>query len=156
MNDMDLSRKTEDEVQEVIAENSDGKEQKSKKALRDLLVVILLFAAFPIVLRGGGAILGIVLAIMVVIAGVVMLPFSATLGLLFAGGLELFLGIRSFSQNGADSLSTVGLGALLLGLGVAALFLSIKFYKKSIPWIIKKIKGGSDRVKAFADKNGKI
>ena len=90
MNSMDLSKKTEDDVQEVITENIDGKEQKSKKALRDLLVVILLFAAFPIVLRGGGAILGIVLAIMVVIAGVIMLPFSATLGLLFAGGLELF------------------------------------------------------------------
>ena len=155
MNDMDLSRKTEDEVQEVIAENSDGKEQKSKKALRDLLVVILLFAAFPIVLRGGGALLGIVIAIMVVIAGVIMLPFSATLGLLFAGGLELFLGIRSFSQSGADSISKIGLGVLLLGLGVAALFLSVKFYKKSIPWTIKKIKDGSDRIKDFANKKGK-
>ena len=112
--------------------------------------------ALSFVLRGGGALLGIVLAIMVAIAGVVMLPFSATLGLLFAGGLELFLGIRSFSQNGADSISTIGLGALLLGLGVAALFFSIKLYKKSIPWIIKKIKSGSDRIKAFADKNGKI
>ena len=131
MNDMDLSRKTENDVQEVSTENIDGKEQKSKKAIRDLLVVVLLFAAFPIVLRGGGALLGIVLAIMVAIAGVVMLPFSATLGLLFAGGLELFLGIRSFSHNGADSISTIGLGVLLLGLGVAALFLSVKFYKKN-------------------------
>ena len=156
MNSMDLSKKTEDDVQEVITENIDGKEQKSKKALRDLLGVILLFAAFPIVLRGGGAILGIVLAIMVVIAGVIMLPFSATLGLLFAGGLELFLGIRSLTQNGADSIFTIGLGVLLLGLGVAALFISIKLYKKIIPWIIKKIKGGSDRIKVFSDKNKKI
>ena len=156
MNSMDLSKKTEDDVQEVITENIDGKEQKSKKALRDLLVVILLFAAFPIVLRGGGALLGIVLAIMVAIAGVVMLPFSATLGLLFAGGLELFLGIRSLTQNGADSISTIGLGVLLLGLGVATLFISIKLYKKIIPWIIKKIKGGSDRIKVFSDKNKKI
>ena len=30
MNDMDLSRKTEDDVQEVSTENIDGKEQKSK------------------------------------------------------------------------------------------------------------------------------
>ena len=155
MNDMDLSRKPEDDVQEVNTENIDGKEQKSKKAIRDLLVVALLFAAFPIVLRGGGALLGIVLAIMVAAAGVVMLPFSATLGLLFAGGLELFLGIRSLTQNGADSISTIGLGVLLLGLGVATLFISIKLYKKIIPWIIKKIKGGSDRIKVFSDKNKK-
>lgn len=146
MNDMDVTKKTADDVQEVTTEsNEDNGKKKSNKALRDLLVIIAIFAAFPIVLRGGGAIFGVVIAVMIVIAGVVMLPFSATLGFLFAGGLELFIGIRSLAQSGADGLSKVGLGVLLLGLGVATLFLSIKFYKKCIPWIIKKIKGGSDK-----------
>ena len=36
---------------------------KNKKALRDLLVIILILIAFPIVLRGGGKLFGLVLGI---------------------------------------------------------------------------------------------
>ena len=47
--------KTMEETTEMTPETSEGKETpKNKKAIRDLIVVILIFAAFPIVLRGGG------------------------------------------------------------------------------------------------------
>ncbi len=155
MNEMDLSKNTVEETPEVKPEKVE-ETPKNKKAIRDLLVIVLILAAFPIVLRGGGAVLGVVLAFMIAVAAIVMLPFCATLGFLFAGGLEVFIGIRSLSESGSNGVNVIGLGILLLGLGVLMLFLSIKFYKKSIPWLIRKIKGFSDKTKKFAEENEKI
>ncbi|MBR0306958.1 MAG: hypothetical protein IIX07_09125, partial [Lachnospiraceae bacterium] len=61
MNEMDLSKNTTEETTEGNIEKVE-EQPKNKKALRDLLVIVLILAAFPIVLRGGGAVLGVVLA----------------------------------------------------------------------------------------------
>ena len=71
----------------------------NKKAIRDLIVVILILAAFPIVLRGGGKLFGIVAVAMIAIATAAMLPFCITLGFLFAGGMQVFAGISSIPSS---------------------------------------------------------
>lgn len=110
----------------------------NKKAIRDLLVIILILAAFPIVLKGGGKIFGLVLAAMILVASVVMLPFCLTLGLLFAGGIKVFLGI-------SQGILSVVSGLANLVIGVLAGILSFKFYKKAIPWVIRKMSKGSGK-----------
>ena len=155
MNEKDLSKNTMEEIPEGNIEKVE-EQPKNKKALRDLLVIVLILAAFPIVFRGGGAVPGVVLAIMVAAATIVMLPFCVTLGLLFAGGLEVFAGVRSLSESGGNGATLIGFGILLLGLAVLTLFLSFKFYKKCIPWLIRKIKGFSDKTKKFAEESEKI
>ena len=50
MNEMDLSKNTMEEIPEGNIEKVE-EQPKNKKALRDLLVIVLILAAFPIVLR---------------------------------------------------------------------------------------------------------
>ena len=118
----------------------------NKKAIRDLIVIILILAAFPIVLRGGGKIFGIVVTAMIVVATVVMLPFCLTLGLLFGGGVKVFLGIT-------NDIFSVVIGLGLLVLGVLAGILTFKFYKKVIPWVIRKLKIGSSKNQETIEEN---
>lgn len=117
----------------------------NKKAIRDLLVVILILAAFPIVLRGGGKLFGIVAVAMIAIATAAMLPFCITLGFLFAGGMQVFTGISSMSKGLPDGMFTLGFGLFLFGAGLLVLVLSIMLYYKSIPWVIKKYKAHTEK-----------
>ena len=136
--------KTMEETAEMIPENSDNKETpKNKKAIRDLIVVILIFAAFPIVLRGGGGLLGIVIAALIVVAAVVMLPVCVTLGLGFAGVMQIVSGFSAMRTGASGGSTTMILGFGMIAVGVVTAVLSIKLYKKLIPWVIRKLKIGS-------------
>lgn len=117
----------------------------NKKAIRDLLVVIAILVAFPIVLRGGGKLFGIVAVAMIAIATAAMLPFCITLGFLFAGGMQVFAGISSMSKGLPDGMFTLGFGLFLFGAGLLVLVLSIMLYYKSIPWVIKKYKAHTEK-----------
>ncbi len=125
----------------------------NKKAIRDLIIVILLLVAFPVVLRGGGKIFGIVVAAMIVAATLVMLPFCVTLGLLFAGGIQVVSGFSAMSKGLPNGMSTLGFGVLLFAGGILTLILSVIFYKKSIPWVIRKLKVGSDKKQEIKEEN---
>ena len=139
MEQMDSLENKLEEAQEVSQENSNGKETpKNKKAIRDLIIVVLIFAAFPIVLRGGGGLLGIVIAVLIAAAAIVMLPVCLTLGLGFAGVLQIVSGFSSM-RTGLDNGSTTMLfGVGLLAAGVVIAVFSVKLYKKLIPWVIRK------------------
>lgn len=117
----------------------------NKKAIRDLLVVILILAAFPIVLRGGGKLFGIIAVAMIAVATVVMLPFCLTLGFLFAGGMQVFTGISSMGKGLPDGMFTLGFGLFLFGCGLLIFVFSFLLYYKSIPWVIKKYKAHVDK-----------
>jgi len=117
----------------------------NKKAIRDLLVVIAILVAFPIVLRGGGKLFGIVAVAMIAVATVAMLPFCITLGFLFAGGMEIFAGISSMSKGLPDGMFTLGFGLFLFGLGLLILVFSFLLYYKSVPWVVKKYKAHVDK-----------
>ena len=130
---------TKEMTQEVAQESANGKETpKNKKAIRDLIIVVLIFAAFPIVLRGGGGLLGIVIAAMIVVAAIVMLPVCLTLGLGFAGVLQIVSGVSTMGAGGADGAMTLLFGAGLLAAAVVTAVFSVKLYKKLIPWIVHK------------------
>ena len=139
MKQTDMLEKNMDEATEPVLENSGEKETpKNKKAIRDLIIVVLIFAAFPIVLRGGGGLLGIVIAAMIVAAAIVMLPGCITLGLGFAGVLQIVSGVSAMKAGGADGTMTLLFGAGLLAVGLVTAVLSIKLYKKLIPWAVRK------------------
>ena len=143
MKQMDSLENKMEEAQEMSQENSQessgGKETpKNKKAIRDLIIVVLIFAAFPIVLRGGGGLLGIVIAAMIIVAAIVMLPVCLSLGLGFAGVLQIISGFSSLGTGPAGGTTTLIFGIGLLGAGVAAAVLSVKLYKILIPWVVRK------------------
>lgn len=117
----------------------------NKKAIRDLIVVILILAAFPLVLKGGGKLFGIVAVAMIAVAAAAMLPFCITLGFLFAGGIQVVVGTSSMSKGLPDGMFTLGFGLFLFGSGLLILILSFLFYYKSIPWVIKKYKVYADK-----------
>jgi len=117
----------------------------NKKAIRDLIVIVLLLVAFPIVLRGGGKIIGIVAVAAIAVATVAMLPFCLTMGLLFAGGLQVVSGFSAMNKGIPGGASTLGLGVVLFVGGILVLILSVMFYKKSIPWVIRKIQSRANR-----------
>lgn len=126
---------------------------KNKKALRDLLVIILILIAFPFVLRGGGKLFGLVLVAMIAVATVAMLPFCITLGLLFAGGLQVVSGFSAVNKGIPGGVSTLGVGVLLFVAGVLALIFSIMLYKKAVPWVIRKIRSSSGKKNEMLEEN---
>ena len=117
----------------------------NKKVIRDLMIIGLLLVGFPLLLRGGGPVLGVVLVAMIAVATVAMLPFCLTLGLLFAGGIQVFNGFSDMRNGIGNGMSTLGFGVLFFTGGILVLFLSIWFYKKSIPWVVRKLKTGANK-----------
>lgn len=67
-----------------------------------------------------------------------MLPACMTLGLLFSGGLEIVIGAVSLSRVQADGMNVLVMGLFLFGLGVLGILLSLKFYTRVMPWMLRK------------------
>ena len=121
--------------------------QDTKGNLKRLIGVIIFFAAFPFLLKIGGPILGVILIPPICVAIVVMLPACMTLGLLFSGGLQIIIGAVSLTRVPVDGIKVLVMGLFLFGLGLLAILLSLKFYTKAMPWMIRKVKNGIDKMK---------
>lgn len=126
----------EKEELEKPLENNES--QDTKGNIKRLIGIIIFFAAFPFLLKNGGPILGIILIPPICVAILVMLPACMTLGLLFSGGLKIVIGAVSLSRVQADGMNVLVMGLFLFGLGVLGILLSLKFYTRVMPWMLRK------------------
>lgn len=133
-----------------------GTEEASQKGARaeerpvwkTILLICLVLAASPILLGLGGAALGAVMGVGGGILGVLAGAFSLLIGimivlavltftLLLAGIVICVVGIVAMFSNVLNGLLCFGTGLVVLSIGLLCLWVSVWFYGKLIPWLIR-------------------
>ncbi len=130
---------------------SETQDAPKKKGINPILLLILVLFALPIIIPLGAAFLGILLAVLVVLAVVGIVIAAIPVCMLVAG--VAFVVFSFFVWNHpASALVTLGSGLGLLGVGVLATLLLIKLCTLFVPplfrgfiailrWPIDKIRG---------------
>jgi len=125
---------------------------------RTILLVVLLLIASPVLLGIGGGLLGLTLGlgggILGLAVGVVAILFVVivllavlTFTFLLAGVAVCIVGIIAmFSSGFLDGLLCLGGGLILLAFGLLGLVLSVWFYGKFLPWLIRVCVDGISRL----------
>ena len=119
---------------------------RSSKVVKTILWIVLILAASPILLGIGGGLLGLlfgalgILTAMLVTLGV--LTFAALLG----GVILVPFGVVQMFAHPLDGLMSSGTGLIFLGAGALCLALSILFYGRFVPFIIRGIVNSLSRL----------
>lgn len=135
------------EAQEEPKETEGKRGFKEKKSeppytsglLKAALWIILIIVAAPMLLGAGGVAMGIAVAVLCILVGVIALLGVLTLTFLLGGVALCVLGIISMTGWIPGGLLVLGAGVAGIGLGIIGLLLSILFYGRFLPWLIRLI-----------------
>lgn len=111
----------------------------TSRLLKTVLWIILIIAAAPMLMGAGGVVMGITAAILCILVGVIALLGVLTLALLLGGLALCVLGIISMAGWIPGGLLVLGAGVAVIGLGIISLLLSILFYGRFLPWLIRSL-----------------
>ncbi len=124
----------------------DGGETKrpvrTSRPLKIILWIVLIFVSAPIWLGAGGLLTGILAGGFGLLFGLIVLLGVLTVALLLAGAGLCVVGILAMVRWFASGLLVFGAGVVVVGLGILSLLLSILFYGKLIPWLVRSIVNG--------------
>lgn len=153
-----------EEQGETGREEKEAKEAQKKEVRAEerpvwktILLIFLILAASPILVGLGGAALGTIMGIGGGILGVIAGIFSLLIGimivlavltftLLLAGVAICVVGIVAMFSNMLNGLLCFGTGLMVLSMGLICLLISVWFYGKLIPWLIRTCVNGISRL----------
>lgn len=152
----DLPQEREDKEQwtsagQAVGEENGQKDQQKKpprtsKTLKVVLWIILIIVASPILLGAGGAAMGLAAGMLGLLVGAVALLAAVTLALFLGGFALCALGIISMITWIPGGLLVFGAGVVVMGIGILSLLVSILFYGKFMPWLVRCIIEGISRL----------
>ena len=109
-----------------------------------ILWAVLIIVAFPVFLGVGGGLLGLAAGVLGILTAVLVTLGATTFAVLLGGIVMLPYGVFHMFSHPLDGLMASGTGLILLGAG--ALALSVLFYGRFIPFIIRSIVNGLSRL----------
>ncbi len=115
---------------------------RTSRPLKIILWIVLIFVSAPIWLGAGGLLTGILAGGFALLLGIIVFLGVMTVALLLAGAGLCVVGILAMVRWFASGLLLFGAGVVVIGLGVLSLLLSILFYGKLIPWMVRSIVNG--------------
>lgn len=129
----------ESDKSETGKKDKEGEENKpwSNGILKTVLWIILLIVAAPMLLGAGGVVMGIAAGILGLLVGLIALLGVLTLTMLLGGVALCILGIVSMAGWIPGGLLVLGAGVAVIGLGILCLLLSISFYGRFLPWLVR-------------------
>lgn len=124
---------------------------------KTILLVLLLLIASPVLLGIGGGLLGITVGLggglLGLLAGVFAILFAAiillavlTFTLLLAGLAVCVVGAAAMFSSFLDGLLCLGGGLVILAFGLLMLLVSVWFYGKFLPWLVRVCVDGISRL----------
>lgn len=126
---------------------------RSSVVIKLILWAVLIIVAFPILAGIGGGMLGIGGGLLGLAVGALMLlPVLLavlgiiTLGILLGGIVMVPYGLIHMFAQPLNGLMTAGTGFIFLGAGALCLALSVLFYGRFLPFIIRSIVNGLSRI----------
>lgn len=131
------SRNKEDWKAAPSGEERKSEAPRTSRTLKIVLWIILIIAASPFLLGAGGVAVGVAAAAAALMIGAVAVLGVLTLALLLAGAALCVVGILAMLRWLPGGLVMFGAGVVVIGLGILSLLVSILFYGKFIPWVIR-------------------
>ena len=107
---------------------------------------ILIIVAFPVFLSVGGGLLGLAAGILGILAAILVTLGATTFAVLLGGIVMLPYGVFHMFSHPPDGLMASGTGLILLGAGALCLALSVLFYGRFVPFVIRSIVNGLSRL----------
>ena len=134
----------------TYTEGSNGTSQtpppRTSKVIKLILWAVLIIVAFPLFLGVGGGLLGLAAGILGILAAI-LVTLGATTFAVLLGGIVMFpYGVLHMFSHPLDGLMTSGTGLILLGAGALCLALSVLFYGRFVPFVIRSIVNGLSRL----------
>lgn len=108
----------------------------TNSVLKVALIIVLVIAAFPVLLGVGGGMFGLLVGLAALLLSLLLAAGALTLGAVIAGVALVVFGVVHMAVSLLNGVLCVGLGLAFLGVGWLLLALSIAFYGKFIPWVI--------------------
>lgn len=107
------------------------------KLLKILLFAVLVVVALPILLGIGGGILGAVVGVISLFFALLVVLAAVTIALILAGVGLCVAGVIAMFTNLLNGLFCFGTGLIVLAFGQICLVISVWFYGKLVPWLIR-------------------
>ena len=119
---------------------------RTSKVIKLILWAVLIIVAFPVFLGVGGGLLGRAAGVLGILTAVLVTLGATTFAVLLGGIVMLPYGVFHMFSHPLDGLMASGTGLILLGAGALCLALSVLFYGRFIPFIIRSIVNGLSRL----------
>ena len=119
---------------------------RTSKVIKLILWAVLIVVAFPVFLGVGGGLLGLAAGVLGILTAVLVTLGATTFAVLLGGIVMLPYGVFHMFSHPLDGLMASGTGLILLGAGALCLALSVLFYGRFIPFIIRSIVNGLSRL----------
>ena len=119
---------------------------RSSKVVKIILWIVLILAASPILLGIGGGLLGLLAGALGVLTAILVTLGILTFAALLSGIILVPFGVVQMFAHPMDGLMSSGTGLIFLGAGALCLALSILFYGRFVPFIIRGIVNSLSRL----------
>ena len=119
---------------------------RTSKVIKLILWAVLIVVAFPVFLGVGGGLLGLAAGVLGILTAVLVTLGATTFAVLLGGIVMLPYGVFHMSSHPLDGLMASGTGLILLGAGALCLALSVLFYGRFVPFVIRSIVNGLSRL----------
>ena len=119
---------------------------RTSRVIKLILWAVLIIVAFPVFLGVGGGLLGLAAGVLGILTAVLVTLGATTFAVLLGGIVMLPYGVFHMSSHPLDGLMASGTGLILLGAGALCLALSVLFYGRFVPFVIRSIVNGLSRL----------
>ena len=119
---------------------------RTSKVIKLILWAVLIIVAFPVFLGVGGGLLGLAAGVLGILTAVLVTLGATTFAVLLGGIVMLPYGVFHMFSHPLDGLMASGTGLILLGAGALCLALSVLFYGRFVPFVIRSIVNGLSRL----------
>ena len=119
---------------------------RTSKVIKLILWAVLIVVAFPVFLGVGGGLLGLAAGVLGILTAVLVTLGATTFAVLLGGIVMLPYGVFHMFSHPPDGLMASGTGLILLGAGALCLALSVLFYGRFVPFVIRSIVNGLSRL----------
>ena len=119
---------------------------RTSKVIKLILWAVLIVVAFPVLLGVGGGLLGLAAGGLGILTAVLVTLGATTFAVLLGGIVMLPYGVFHMFSHPLDGLMASGTGLILLGAGALCLALSVLFYGRFVPFVIRSIVNGLSRL----------
>lgn len=131
----------------------DGEKGEGKKGaprfnriLKIILWIILFMMGLPLLVGAGGAAVGIMAAVLGVLIALIALMGVLTLALLLGGIALCIVGVIAMAGWIPGGLLLFGAGMVVMGGGILSLWLSVLFYGRFLPGLVRWVVDGISRI----------
>ena len=136
--------------EQTYAEENNGTSNppppRTSKVIKLILWAVLIVVAFPVFLGVGGGLLGLAAGVLGILTAILVGLGVTTFAVLMGGIVMLPYGVFHMFSHPLDGLMTSGTGLILLGAGALCLALSVLFYGRFVPFVIRSIVNGLSRL----------